>query len=298
MPLRFQTIVGHRDGPHLMIVAGVHGDEWEPMAALQQLQHELGAEDLAGRLTLIPIVNEPAYRLGQRVGEDGLDLARVCPGRADGSATERIAFELAELLRDADYFIDLHTGGVKLRLWPLTGYLLHPDQRVLDEQRRIARAFNLPFIWGTDPMCAGRTLSVARDLSIPAIYAEFLGSVPFSNATVSAYLQGCRNVMIELDMLEGPSPPNNVTYIAEDPRPGAGHLQVCHPAPADGIFWPMVELGDEINAGAPIGRFVADSAIQPVQVAAEQSGRVVALRSVARVVAGDGLGVVVIMSEG
>src|SRR5689334_10424700 len=114
MPLRSQTIVGHRDGPHLMIVAGVHGDEWEPMVALQQLHQELGADDLAGRLTLIPIVNEPAYRHGQRVGEDGLDLARVCPGRVDGSATEQIAFELTELMRDADYFIDLHTGGAKL----------------------------------------------------------------------------------------------------------------------------------------------------------------------------------------
>jgi predicted deacylase len=297
MALRFQTIVGRRSGPRLLIVAGVHGDEWEPMAALQQLQREIGADDLGGWLTLIPVVNEAAYRLGQRVGEDGIDLARVCPGRPDGSATERIAFELAELMRDADYFIDLHTGGVKLRLWPLTGYLLHHDPQVLEQQRRMARAFNLPFMWGTDPICAGRTLSVARDLSVPAIYAEYLGSVPFSNACVSAYLEGCRNVMIELKMLEGSHPPNNVAFMAEDPRPGAGHLQVCHPAPADGMFWPVVELGDEISAGTPIGRFIADSENRPVPIVAEQSGRIVALRSVARVVARDGLGVVVSMSE-
>ena len=35
---------------------------------------------LRGRLTLIPLVNEAAYQLGRRTAEDGLDLARTCPG--------------------------------------------------------------------------------------------------------------------------------------------------------------------------------------------------------------------------
>lgn len=293
MPLRYQTIVGRQDGPHLLITAGVHGDEWEPMVAVRQLLTEIRPEDLSGRLTLVPVVNEPAYRLGQRVGDDGLDLARVCPGRAEGSATERIAHELAELMRDANFYIDLHTGGVQLRLWPLTGYVLHPNERVLEQQRLLARAFNLPFIWGTDPTVIGRTLSVARDLSIPAIYAEYLGSVPFCDDAVAAYVEGCRNVMIELKMLPGECPPSKLCFLAEDPRLGSGHLQVCHPAPANGLFQPLVELGDTVAAGAPIGRFMADEADKPVPILAEQSGRVVSLRSFPRVNAGDGLGVVV-----
>lgn len=39
----------------------------------------------------------------------------------------------------------------------------------------MARAFGLPLIWGTDPTLPGRSLSVARDANVPAIYAEYLG---------------------------------------------------------------------------------------------------------------------------
>jgi len=137
-------IVGH-PGPHLLITGGVHGDEFEPMAAVRQLARilarELRPEKLRGKATLVPVVNEPAFRLGQRCAEDGLDLARTCPGRGDGSVTERIAFELSGLIRSADLYIDLHTGGTRLTVLPLTGYVMHPDSTVLEQQRRMARAF-------------------------------------------------------------------------------------------------------------------------------------------------------------
>ncbi|MBT7171144.1 MAG: dihydropteroate synthase, partial [Phycisphaerales bacterium] len=44
-----------------------------------------------GTVELLPVVNEPAFRRGERTAEDGLDLARVCPGSADGSTTMQIA---------------------------------------------------------------------------------------------------------------------------------------------------------------------------------------------------------------
>ena len=47
------------------------------------------------------------------------------------------------LIRAADYYIDLHTGGTRLRVLPLAGYSLHPDRRILEVQRRMARAFGL-----------------------------------------------------------------------------------------------------------------------------------------------------------
>src|SRR5688500_15264635 len=113
------TIRGRRDGPHLLITAGVHGDEWEPMIVVRRLATTLDSQELRGRVTLVPILNGPAYRAGERVGEDGLDLARTCPGRDSGSPTEQIAFDFSRLLNDADYYIDLHTGGVRLTIWPL-----------------------------------------------------------------------------------------------------------------------------------------------------------------------------------
>src|SRR5436190_2497382 len=207
-PLRLKTesIVGQQPGPHLLITGGVHGDEFEPMVAIRRLMANPTLAALRGKLTLVPVVNEAAFVRGQRLAEDGLDLARTCPGRADGSITERIAHALSELIRASDYYIDLHTGGTALSVWPMTGYMLHADANVLERQRAMARAFNLPVIWGTDSQLDGRSLSVARNANVPAIYAEYLGGGRCSADGIEAYVRGCRNVMAGLGMLDTPMP--------------------------------------------------------------------------------------------
>jgi predicted deacylase len=267
------------------------------MEGVRQLAREIVPGELSGRLSLVPVANEPAYKLGRRVADDGLDLARVCPGRADGTITERIAWELSRLIREANYYVDLHTGGTNLRIWPLAGYLLHPDSAVLAKQRLMARSFLLPVMWGTDPSLNGRTLSVARDAAIPAIYVEYSGSIPFFPAAVDAMLAGCRNLMRALGMLSGQPLPATVRYLAEDARPNSGHLQIQHPAPADGLFVPTVDVGDSVIAGAEIGWITTASDDRKQEVLADSSGRVVAIRTMPRVSAGDALAVIAEFEE-
>ena len=100
-------------GPSLLVTGGVHGDEFEPIFAIRRLIRFFSSEEplTHGRLTLVPVVNEAAFLRGHRcAAADGLDLARTCPGRRDGSPTEQVAAELSELIRASDYYIDLHTG--------------------------------------------------------------------------------------------------------------------------------------------------------------------------------------------
>ena len=89
------VVHGSSPGPRLLITGGVHGDEFEPMAAARRLITRLDPTRLRGRVTIAPVVNVPAFRRGQRTADDGLDLARTCPGKQDGTITERIAFALA-----------------------------------------------------------------------------------------------------------------------------------------------------------------------------------------------------------
>jgi predicted deacylase len=63
-------------------------------------------------------------------------LARTCPGRVDGSITERIAWSLSELIAQPDYYIDLHTGGTDMAILPMSGYMLHRDPEIFEVQRR------------------------------------------------------------------------------------------------------------------------------------------------------------------
>lgn len=289
------SIDGDREGPHLLITGGVHGDEFEPIAAIRRLIQIFEMDDasakLSGRLTLIPIVNESAWWRGHRCGDDGLDLARTCPGRAGGSVTEQTAYALSQTIRQADYYIDLHTGGTELSVYPLAGYMLHADAGVLDVQRRMARAFNLPVVWGTSGRLDGRSLSVARDAGVPAIYCEYLGSATCSTSGVMAYVEGCQNVMRELQMLAGDRADSQVEYVVEDDRPDSGHLQVRHPSPVDGFFEPAVELGDVVLQGSLLGT-VYDTVNCGHEITAEHDGLVLVLRTFPRVKSGESVGVV------
>jgi predicted deacylase len=286
------VIRGGADGPHLAITAGVHGDEFEPMAAVRRLIRHLPGKLLRGRVTLVPVANEGAFLRGARTAEDGLDMARTFPGRPDGSMTERAAHGVAEIIRTADYYIDLHTGGAALTLLPLVGYMLHPDTAVLDAQRRMARAFNLPVIWGTDPRLAGRSLSAARDAGVPAIYAEHLGGTTCREESVAALVEGCLNVLGDLHMLDRDPPSSAVEYFVEDDRPGSGHLQVRHPSPITGFFEPSVILGQRVNAGDCLGHVSNTLGDKVFSIAADQSGIVLGLRIFPRVLKGDALAVI------
>lgn len=287
-----RTIHGASDGPHLLITGGVHGDEFEPMAALRRLVKSIDPASLCGRLTVVPVANEAAYWRGARTADDELDLARTCPGSPDGTITERIAHALSELIRTADYYIDLHTGGIAMSVLPLVGYQLVPEAGIRAAQRRMAEAFNLPLVWGTDYRLEGRTLSVARDAHIPAIYAEYLGSGLCDPAGVEAYFEGCLNVMAELGMLDRAPPVSRVQRVVEDFRVSAGHMQVCNPAPMDGFFEPQVKLGDRIEVGQPLGTVTDILGENVVSVPAHESGIVIVLRTFARIRQGDTVAVV------
>lgn len=280
-------------GPRLLITGGVHGDEFESMAAIRRLMSILESIEIKGSVQLVPVVNEAAFLRGHRVAEeDGLDLARTCPGKVDGSVTERAAHSVSELIRQADAYIDLHTGGTELSVYPLAGYQLVGDGEVLETQRKMAQAFNLPFVWGTSAEVDGRTLSVARDADVPAIYAEYLGSATMAADGVQAYVDGCLNVMGMLGIIDRQQPACRVEHVVEDHRPGSGHMQICNPSPIAGFFESAVELGAMVQQGQLLGRVCDCSGDEIRQVHAANSGIVLVLRTFPRVHQGETLGVI------
>ncbi|MDP7397939.1 MAG: succinylglutamate desuccinylase/aspartoacylase family protein [Lentisphaeria bacterium] len=293
MELQKIVIEGAAAGPHLLITGGVHGDEYEPMPAIRRLAAELGADQVSGRLTLVPVVNEAAYALKQRCAADDLDLARTCPGKVDGSITERTAHSLSELIETADYYIDLHTGGQICQVLPFSGYALHADAKILEVQRQMARAFSLPFIWGTAAGLKGRSLSVAHDAGIPAIYAEYLGNGVCSEAGVRAYTEGCLNVMSMLGIIDRLHLDPYIEYVVEDERPNAGHMQLHNPAPIAGFFEPAVTLGQLLREGAELGTVSDVTGSDVRQVTSPDNGIVLTLRTRPRVEEGDSLAVIV-----
>lgn len=281
--LKSTTIEGAAGGPHLLILGGIHGDEFESMWAIRRLKEAVSPETLRGRLTLVPVVNEGAFLRGQRTAEDELDLARTCPGRPAGTITEQVAHAVSAMIREADYLIDLHSGGLIMQFYPTVGYTLHPDADILDAQRRMARAFNMPIIWGTTSRLDGRTLSVARDARIPAIYAEWMGGGTCDPEGVEGYFEGCLNVMGDLDMIDRKQPASITQHTVEDDRDNAGVIQINYPAPFTGFFEPQVALMDRVEPGDVIGTVTDHLGDRREDITSVQKGLVLCLRVYNRV---------------
>lgn len=286
------VIDSKKEGPKVLIIAGVHGDEYEPMLAATELVNNLKGRLKKGVVTIVPIVNTNAASIDHRLGEDGLDLARICPGKKEGSSSEHSAYLVSELIRKADMLIDMHTGGKLFNISPLAGYLLHSNSKILEKQQAMAEAFNLPVIWGTDSSPNGRTLSVARDENIPAIYVEFGGGSKVRMEVVSAYVNGCINILETIGMINGDLNKRikNLQYWVEDYTPNKGHLQVKMPAPIEGVFIPAISVGDIVVEGQIWGEIVNIRESVKQAVFADENGLVLFLRDSAYVRKGDSLG--------
>src|SRR4029077_10965541 len=104
-------VVGRADGPCLVIVAGIHGDESEGVLALMELWSELDPASFTGCVVLGPVANPPAFAAHRRTSPlDGLDLNRIFPGKADGSPSERLAHRLFNsVLRHSDFLFSFHS---------------------------------------------------------------------------------------------------------------------------------------------------------------------------------------------
>lgn len=289
--VKIVTIDSGQPGPCLLISAGVHGDEHEPVLAALALTADLQNIIAAGKVCIVPVVNTSAYKAGSRFGDDGLDLARVCPGNAAGSSTEKDAFYISELIKKADYYIDLHTGGAIFEIFPLTGYMLHDSEDILKTQRNMAMAFQLPVVWGTESAPQGRTVSVARDAGVPAIYVEYGGGGTLNKEVITAYRQGCMLVMESLGMIKKlDTIPFSPTYWVEDHTVNGGYLQGKLPALSEGIFVPEKKIGELVEKDDLLGTIFNPFTKSETLVVAESPGFLFFLRNAAKVNTGDALG--------
>ena len=74
------TVVKNGDGPTALLTGGNHGDEYEGPIALFDLARSLKAEDVTGRVIIVPAMNYPAFVAGTR-GVDGIggDYPAIVP---------------------------------------------------------------------------------------------------------------------------------------------------------------------------------------------------------------------------
>lgn len=279
------TLRGRQPGPVVSLLGGVHGDEDEGVLAVLRVLDELRASELAGTVHAVAPANPAAWAAQTRMSPlDGENLARCFPGTDGEGPTHRLAADITtHLIEGADLLIDLHSAGMRYRMPMMCGFV--NDVETADRSRRAAEAFGTPLIWAhTDP-APGRSLSVAAELGLPAIYAECSGGGSIRRNELETYVSGVLSALADLGML----PKTRHRGDRTEPRwvYGAGDLDAGMKAKRDGLFVSAVNAGDLVNIDDEIGRCYDYQGHELEIVRAPRSGMVMFLRRQARTLADD-----------
>jgi predicted deacylase len=286
LSLHALVAVGREAGPTVVVLAGVHGDEYEGITAIPEVFRQLDPATMRGTFIGVPVCNVPAYLAATRSSPlDGLNLARVFPGDVNGTITQRIAYWLGErIIAHANLLIDLHSAGTFYHLPPLCGYYWH-DSDAGRKSREIAMNFGVAVVWGHDEVAAGRTVSFATDHNIPWIYTEAPGAGRVRPEDFVAYVRGVLNSLKVMGMLDGRPDAKPPTHCLR----GGGDLDKSIPVNQSGLWFSHVNVLDEVRAGDTLGEVRAVTGQVLEVIHAPSDGVVISLRGLPRVYAGDGL---------
>ena len=277
------VLVGRAAGPRLVAIAGVHGNEFPGPLALADLAQRLDPAELAGTVVLVPIANPLAFNAGTRSSpEDGVNLNRVFPGRADGSLTYRLAHALVEgIVQDADLAIDLHSAEATGVMMPMAGFREPPEGgQALDVAHRSGRAaaaMGLEMDWMM--RWAPGTLSTALNArGVPAVGCELGGSGVASDDDVGLYRRGVLRCLGHLGIY---GPPIDAEL------PAKVEVMEDVVAQASGLMRPSLGLRDPVRVGEPLATILDPWGRELEIVRAPFDGRVVHQRLFGQVRAGE-----------
>ena len=205
-------LTGAADGPRLTVLAGVHGCEYAPMAAVRRWTRALAGRELRGSVRAVPVLNLPSFRARTPfvVPDDGKNLNRCFPGNPDGTVADRLAHAaFTQLIVGSDALIDVHAGDMVEALEPFALYDAGPSEaRALE----LATAYGLGLRTvirqepGPGRAVGGTTSTAAAEIGIPAIIAEAGGCGLVEAAAVDAHVRGLDQVLAVLGMTDDAAP--------------------------------------------------------------------------------------------
>jgi predicted deacylase len=284
--------IARGDGPTVLVLAGNHGDEYEGQVAALRLIRELEPEQVSGRVVVIPVLSGEASKAGTRLWPSGANFNRSFPGSPDGPPNEQLADYLTRVLFPAaDVIVDMHSGGRTAWFLPCSHMHVVDDP----EQRRAMlagmQAWNSDWHFLYIDINGTGLLPVEAEGQGKLVITTELGGGGRVPAPVHALAwSGLTNVLRHVAVLEGEAQtraslglPDAVILDGRDP---ANYVM----AEEDGIFEGLLEPGETVRAGDPVGRlwFPDRPDREPAVLRAPLDGVLAVIRAIPSTRAGDG----------
>lgn len=216
MPIDIHShvVTGGKDGPTLLLLSMLHGNEWFSVLILRELLSRLDPGNLAGNVIAVPVANVAAFATGTRVivdDSDEPDANRTFGGIYHWMTNQITRIIEQELLTRTTHLIDYHVSDWGSTMADVSYTEDYTDPEVSEKSRRMALAFGFPVMHALriHTGLRGPRTSVGyagEHYKIPGIVAE-VGGLGFGENQEGAWLEtnvrGTLGVMKHLGMVPG-----------------------------------------------------------------------------------------------
>ncbi|MBT8317693.1 MAG: succinylglutamate desuccinylase/aspartoacylase family protein [Lutibacter sp.] len=234
---------GKKEGPCLLLIGGVHGDETNGVEIVRQIVAKGLNKPDVGTIICIPLLNVFGFINQTREFPDGRDLNRVFPGSDKGSLASRFAFHIMkEVIPHVDYCIDYHTGGAQR-----FNYSQIRIDEGDEETFKLAEIFNAPYI--VYSKSAERTFRKSMvKLGVKVLLFEGGKSLNLDKTVTKVGIQGAINVIHELGLRDLSS-----KILKEDQKPVLIKSSKWIRARHSGMYRSDVRVGQKVLKGVKLG---------------------------------------------
>jgi predicted deacylase len=255
--LTMRVAVGSHDGPRIAMLGLQHGDEYGGMEISNGVFDGVDPKQFKGSLITIPVSNPLAFNAAERaspppMGYENLNMNRVWPGEPKGLLMERIAAQVWEqVIKESEIVVDLHEGGRGFMARYIHARGTPETERLVGEHnKRLYRLFGqgVPVLGGvnTRPSMIGSLSIQAGLVGIPTLSPELGGGGRLWEDFVQTGIQGVKNVMIGLGMLNEESVGSDSEQLVSD---GSSWPKMQH----GGVIYNCCELGAVVEEGTLLG---------------------------------------------
>lgn len=241
--LRIPVIIerAKEDGPVLLLMGGVHGDESNGVAIVRDIIRKKYHKPKRGTIICIPVFNVFGYLNQSREFPDGRDLNRMFPGSANGSLASQFAYKFtAEIAPLVDYVLDFHTGGADRNNFPNIRCVLAEE-----ESFELAKIFGAPYIVNSEYIPKSIRASMNK-LEKTMLLFEGGKSLELDQTVINYGVEGALNVMKHLKMQNGEVKVKSEPIVIKNSK----WLRASY----SGIFESFIENGHHIQHKKVIGR--------------------------------------------
>lgn len=197
--IRAHVFRGLQQGPILLLLAGVHGDEINGVEILRRaLRRKYFAKLLSGTVIVVPLLNVYGFNNFSRDVPDGKDVNRSFPGSATGSLASRLANALSKsLLVHCDLAVDFHTGG--------RGVFNHPQIRYSPDDEKALHAalqFSPPIVLAAKAPHKSLRRAAQRSLGLSVLTYEGGENLRYDGHAIAEGLAGIRRLLTGHGMID------------------------------------------------------------------------------------------------